>query len=250
MQRMAEMYTQLCAAGNTLFLNWNAKFVCGVSENSPYTVCMDFGVGDECKMYGERSLRDELPFLLEFMEKCLERWHDHVRTKRDEHYYLNYFTTEQLLRLCHDLACRGTQERNENADKSVQLYALLSYICPATSWDKMQESLQASMESATQEILETQMTDNTLNPDIQAAEKQKCAMLAARIAEENILSEPLVLAAIRELGTEQDDDGVYVTWCMDNPAGEKNEAPIHSVTQSWKQIVTDLLTEIVGQSRY
>ncbi|XP_072022239.1 E3 ubiquitin-protein ligase rnf213-alpha-like [Amphiura filiformis] len=249
MQRLAEMYTQLCAAGNTLFLNWTATFVCGSHDGVQYTVCMDFGVGDGCKMYGNRPLKDELACLLEFMEKCLAKWHDRVTEKRGKYYYLNYFTTEQLLRLCRDLAGRVNQRTMETSDEPVQLYALLSHLCPSTGWDSMQQSLQASMASATKDILEDQMTDSSKNPDIQAAEKRNCSMLAARIADDNGLSEALVLAAIHELGTEMEDDAEYVTWCMDHPAGGKNEAPIHSVTQSWKQIVTDLLKEIGTESR-
>ena len=63
-----------------------------------------------------------------------------------------------------------------------------------------------------------------------------------------MLSKAKVIAAIQELGIEKDDD-VYVTWCMDHPAGGKNEAPIHTVAKSWKQIVSDLLTELTKHSR-
>ena len=212
-------------------------------------MCMDFGVGENCKLYGRRPLKDELPCLLEFMEKCLARWNDHVTAKRVEHYYLNYFTTEQLLRLCRDLASKENegQEGEVEQDRS-QLYALLSSLCPSAGWTSIRTSLTSSMEAATEEILQSQMIDNTVSSDLQAAERQKRDLLATRIADENELSRPLVLAAIQEYGTEEEED-VYVTWCMDHPAGGKKEVPIHSVTRSWKNIVSDLLTEVVQQTR-
>lgn len=152
-----EIYTQLCSAGNTLFLDWKAEFLCNASPDTKYTVCMDFGVGDECKLYGTRPLKDELPCLIEFMEKCLTRWNGHVEEKRMKYYHLNYFTTKQL-RLCRDLAGNGNQEHDarEKFKKSSQVHALLSYLSPFSQWESMKISLVSSMESATQDIIESQ----------------------------------------------------------------------------------------------
>ena len=242
------MYVQLCSAGNTLFLDWKADFVCGSKADLGFTVCMDFGVGENCKLYGRRPLKEELPCLLEFIERCLARWNDHVTAKRVEHYYLNYFTTEQLLRLCRDLASKDDSQNGEVIPESSQLHALLSSLCPCAGWASIRASLTSSMEAVTEEILQSQMIDNAASSDLQAAERQKRDLLAARVADENGLSKAVVLAAIQELGADEEED-VYVTWCMDHPAGGKKEAPIHSVTKSWKDIVSDLLTEVVQQNR-
>ena len=214
-----------------------------------HTVCMEFGV--EEKIIGTRSLREELPDLLDFMNKCVNRWKDHIDSKREKHFYLNFFTTEQLLRLSHDLACQS--QHSEKVHDYSQVYALLSLVTHESSWRVIKASLKTAMSSATKEILqESQSQDDTddINKDIITARRQKAQEMAARIASENLIDDDtLVLAAINALGTDLDDDD-YITWCYDNPAGSKGEKPIHSVTKSWKEIVKELLSKLTTKERY
>ncbi|XP_072028883.1 E3 ubiquitin-protein ligase rnf213-alpha-like isoform X2 [Amphiura filiformis] len=246
MQQLATTYTNLCSAGNTLFLEWKATFRCDFKrdiQDLDHTVCMDFGVDD--KLYGTRSLTEELPDLLDFMDKCLKRWKNHVDEKRNKYYYLNYFTTEQLLRLCHDLACQSRYP--DKVHDYTQVFTLLSSVTHESSWKVIQASLKAAMSAATKEILqESQVTDDTdeTKKDKQAARRQQEQELATRLAFENLMEDDtLVLAAIHALGTDKEDEE-YITWCYNNPAGNKGEKPIHSVTKSWKEIVSELLSKL------
>ena len=253
MQRLASTYSKLCYAGSTLFLEWKATFRCDFNRNvfsSDHTVCMEFGV--EEKIFGTRSLREELPDLLDFLNKCVNRWKDHIDSKREKHYYLNFFTTEQLLRLSHDLACQS--QYSEKVHDYSQVYALLSLVTHESSWSVIRASLKTAMSSATKEILqESQSEDddtNDTNKDIITARRQKAQEMATRIASENLMDDDtLVLAAINALGSDLDDDD-YITWCYDNPAGSKGEKPIHSVTKSWKEIVRELLSKLTTKERY
>ncbi|XP_072028880.1 E3 ubiquitin-protein ligase RNF213-like [Amphiura filiformis] len=246
MQQLATTYTNLCSAGNTLFLEWKATFRCDFKrdiQDLNQTVCMDFGV--EEKLYGTRSLRKELPDLLDFMDKCLKRWKNHVDEKRNKYYYLNYFTTEQLLRLCHDLACQSRYP--DKIHDYTQVFTLLSSVTHESSWKVIQASLKAAMSAATKDILqESQVTDDTdeTKKDKQAARRQQEQELATRLAFENLMEDDtLVLAAIHALGTDKEDEE-YITWCYVNPAGSKGEKPIHSLTKSWKEIVSELLSKL------
>jgi hypothetical protein len=49
--------------------------------------------------------------LCTFMEECLTNWLDHIRFVRKESYYLNYFTTEQLVILQNELAKVNSPEK-------------------------------------------------------------------------------------------------------------------------------------------
>ncbi len=249
MQQLATTYNKLCSAGNTLFLEWKATFQCDFKEDvRDHTVCMDFGV--DYKLYGTRTLKEELPDLLDFMNKCLERWKNHVDEKRNKYYYLNFFTTEQLLRLSHDLAC---QSRYPDRDHDyTQVFALLSSVTHEYSWKILQPSLKVAMSAATKEILqESQASDDTdeSKKDIQAAKRQQEQELATRLAAENLMDDDtLVLAAIHALGTEREDEE-YITWCYNNHAGNIGEKPIHSITKSWKEIVSELLSKLTTRER-
>lgn len=81
----------------------------------------------------EGSIEEQLPELCRKMEKCLDYWMDFVDKQRFQHYYLNYYTAEQIVYLCSKL----TQQNVTSLEDQVLM--MLSFVKPnCTSSDLRQ----------------------------------------------------------------------------------------------------------------
>ncbi|XP_040012185.1 E3 ubiquitin-protein ligase rnf213-alpha isoform X2 [Xiphias gladius] len=132
-QRLAEAFIALYTAGNPLFRHWEAQINCCLSSNEP-RIMMDFNLGSVLSaVILEGSIEEQLPELCRKMEKCLEYWMDFVDKQRSQHYYLNYYTAEQIVYLCSKL----TQQNVTNVEDQVLM--MLSFVKPnCTSSDLRQ----------------------------------------------------------------------------------------------------------------
>uniref|UniRef100_A0A8C2ZVG6 RING-type E3 ubiquitin transferase n=1 Tax=Cyclopterus lumpus TaxID=8103 RepID=A0A8C2ZVG6_CYCLU len=123
-QRLAEAFIALYTAGNPLFRHWEAHINCSPSSEEP-SIRMDFNLGSVLSvLLVEGSIEEQLPEFCRKMEKCLHFWRDFVDKQRSQHYYLNYYTAEQIVYLCGKL----TQE-NVN-DMEDQVLMMLSFVKP------------------------------------------------------------------------------------------------------------------------
>lgn len=113
-QRLAEAFIALYTAGNPLFRNWEAHI--------SHSIMMDLGGLGTVLVEG--SIVEQLPELCRKMEKCLDYWMDFVDKQRSQHYYLNYFTAEQIVYLCSKL----TQQNVSNVEDQVLM--MLSFVKP------------------------------------------------------------------------------------------------------------------------
>lgn len=94
---------------------------------------MDFNLGRSLSVIVEGSTEEQLPELCRKMEKCLEYWMNFVHKQRSQHYFLNYYTAEQIIYLCSKL----TQQNVNNVEDQVLM--MLSFIKPnCTSTDLRQ----------------------------------------------------------------------------------------------------------------
>ncbi|XP_065591389.1 E3 ubiquitin-protein ligase RNF213 [Cyrtonyx montezumae] len=109
-QRLAQAFIDLYSAGNMLFRSWLAHVHC--SPTSELCVLIDFSLRLVPVLEGQGELADVLPGLCKTMESFLERWQSFVSKKRFQHFYLNYYTAEQLVYLCTEL---GRGQPNQNA---------------------------------------------------------------------------------------------------------------------------------------
>nr|XP_019957387.1 PREDICTED: E3 ubiquitin-protein ligase RNF213 [Paralichthys olivaceus] len=121
-QRLAEAFIALYTAGNPLFRHWEAQINCCLSSNEP-SIMMDFNLGSVLSaVIVEGCIEEQLPELCRKMEKCLDYWRDFVDKQRSQHYYLNYFTAEQIVYLCSKL----TQQNVANVEDDVLM--MLSFV--------------------------------------------------------------------------------------------------------------------------
>ncbi|XP_049324067.1 E3 ubiquitin-protein ligase rnf213-alpha isoform X2 [Astyanax mexicanus] len=124
-QRLASAFIDLFVAGNPLFRHWEANINCNSEETC---IIMDFNLGDLVNVVMVKgSVAEQLPEVCKKMEKCLSFWKDFMDKQRSQHYYLNYFTAEQIVYLCGQL----TQKNAKNLED--QALMMLSFIKPNCS---------------------------------------------------------------------------------------------------------------------
>ncbi|XP_068007364.1 E3 ubiquitin-protein ligase RNF213 isoform X3 [Melanerpes formicivorus] len=100
-QRLAQAFIDLYSAGNMLFRSWLAHIYCSPKTES--CVYIDFSLGLIPVLQGQGDTAAVLPGLCKTMENFLEKWENFMSEKRFQHFYLNYYTAEQLVYLCVEL---------------------------------------------------------------------------------------------------------------------------------------------------
>uniref|UniRef100_A0A8C3GM39 RING-type E3 ubiquitin transferase n=1 Tax=Cairina moschata TaxID=8855 RepID=A0A8C3GM39_CAIMO len=108
-QRLAQAFIDLYSAGNMLFRSWFAQVYC--SPKNKTCVFIDFSLGLIPVLEGKGEMAAVLPGLCKTMESFLERWKSFMCEKRLQHFYLNYYTAEQLVYLSTELG-RGKPSQN------------------------------------------------------------------------------------------------------------------------------------------
>ncbi|XP_069050628.1 E3 ubiquitin-protein ligase rnf213-alpha isoform X2 [Lepisosteus oculatus] len=122
-QRLAISFIDLHAAGNMLFRDWEANINC--SEHSEASIIIDFNLENTIgEIMFSGSVVEELPDICKKMEKCLKFWKEFMDRKRSQHYFLNYYTAEQIVYLCKKL----TPDKQDSLEDQVLM--LLSFITP------------------------------------------------------------------------------------------------------------------------
>lgn len=85
---------------------------------------MSFNLENVSNVVLEGNIGELLLHLCRKMEKCFQFWMDFVEKQRSQHYYLNYYTAEQMVYLCTQL----TQQNASNVDEQVLM--MLSFVKP------------------------------------------------------------------------------------------------------------------------
>ncbi|KAK1330749.1 hypothetical protein QTO34_008687 [Cnephaeus nilssonii] len=99
-QRLVQAFLSLYSAGSFLFRAWKVQVHCG----QPEPVRMHFRLPLLAPLRGCAPLAPLLEALCRRMERFLDQWEAVVARKRAEHFYLNYYTAEQLVHLSAELA--------------------------------------------------------------------------------------------------------------------------------------------------
>ncbi|XP_008284914.1 E3 ubiquitin-protein ligase RNF213-like [Stegastes partitus] len=123
-QRLAKAFVDLYAAGNPLFRRWEAKIYCKTQSDPCIIMEINF-----CKtlppIHVCGSLVEQLTSLSKKMELFLNNWRKFMDKQRSDHYYLNYFTAEQIFYLCNVVT-----PTNVNAEIEEKALMMLSFIKP------------------------------------------------------------------------------------------------------------------------
>ncbi|XP_030005629.1 E3 ubiquitin-protein ligase rnf213-alpha-like [Sphaeramia orbicularis] len=137
-QRLAKAFIALYTAGNPLFRCWEARIRCCINSNEP-SITMDFKVdGGLNAVTVKGSVDEQLPELCRKMEKYLDDWMNFVEDQRSHHYYLNYYTAEQIVNLCTNLS---QQKLISVSDQVLMLLSFIKPDCTAADLLEAQEEL-------------------------------------------------------------------------------------------------------------
>ncbi|XP_016375895.1 E3 ubiquitin-protein ligase rnf213-alpha-like, partial [Sinocyclocheilus rhinocerous] len=120
-QRLACAFIDLFVAGNPLFRHWKAKVNCNSKEEC---IIMHLDLGSVVSVMIEGEVTEQLPEVCKKMESCLCFWKDFMDKQRSQHYFLNYYTAEQVVYLCHQLT------QSNVATMEDQVLMMLSFIKP------------------------------------------------------------------------------------------------------------------------
>ena len=142
--QMAEIFIDLCRSGCTLFYNWLATFYCRV-DISKQNVLFQFEKDSEDTEHVPpitgctNNVIKEMNETSQFLEKFLLDWKTHVNSQRTRHYYLNYFTTEQLVILQRELA-----KLNLSGKLDKRVFHLLHCIRPDSNADDLSDAIKSA----------------------------------------------------------------------------------------------------------
>lgn len=101
MQRLVHAFINLHCAGNMLFRSWTAEVYC--CPRSGISIRMDFGLELVSQLAESGDVIELLGALCRQMEDFLDHWKTLVAQKRAKHFYLNFYTAEQLVYLSSEL---------------------------------------------------------------------------------------------------------------------------------------------------
>ena len=72
------------------------------------------------------NVSDQIKDLCEFLDACLDEWQHDIEVKRLKFYFLNHFTTEQLVILRREIAACFEEESRDRV--SPRIYPMLSSV--------------------------------------------------------------------------------------------------------------------------
>ncbi|XP_032428579.1 E3 ubiquitin-protein ligase rnf213-alpha-like isoform X2 [Xiphophorus hellerii] len=122
-QRLAKAFVDLHTAGNPLFRCWEAKIYCKGQSDPCIIMEINFCKTITIKING--NLVEQLIELSRKMELFIGDWQKFMDEIRSDHYYLNFFTAEQIFHLCSVLS-----PANVNTEIDEQVLMMLSFIKP------------------------------------------------------------------------------------------------------------------------
>ncbi|VTJ74161.1 Hypothetical predicted protein [Marmota monax] len=107
-QRLVQAFLNLYSAGNMLFRTWTAEVYC--CPRNGVSICMDFHLELVSQLTESGDVTQLLEALCRQMEHFLDDWKEFVSRKRREHFYLNFYTAEQLIHLSTELRKQSPSE--------------------------------------------------------------------------------------------------------------------------------------------
>ncbi|XP_034002602.1 E3 ubiquitin-protein ligase rnf213-alpha-like isoform X2 [Trematomus bernacchii] len=142
-QRLAKAFVELYAAGNPLFRCWEAKISCKTQNDPCIIMEINFCKTLHC-IHVRGSLVEQLITLSNKMELFLEDWRNFMDKQRSDHYYLNYFTAEQMFYLCSVVTPSNVNKEME--DKALMMLSFIQPNCTTSdvwsTWRRFQNQFE------------------------------------------------------------------------------------------------------------
>ncbi|XP_070579262.1 E3 ubiquitin-protein ligase rnf213-alpha-like [Ptychodera flava] len=238
--RLASTYIDLYSTGNVLFSEWKVFIFC--EPDKKVSVIVDVGI-DGYDFKGTEPIEKQLSSLCDFLEKCLQEWMIYVEEKQEQHYYLNFFTTKQLVMLRKELA-RAVMSIDEMSPGMYTLLGTLKQDCCA---DDVKEAVKKTfIERSDDDMLVHSKEDpcNTTfedatevgkgDPDVGNSEdmrRVKKLQILLKFLEEEGISEMVAKAAVVSCGIEADMDDA-LAWCFQNM---NNQELVSQLNETWNE---------------
>ena len=217
--RLGNLYIRICKAGCTLFQNWKAIFYCN-PEKRRKCVHVVFGNDGNHKLFGDKSevetgIVGHILTMCDFLEDCLKEWLQHIEVQRMNSYYLNHYTTEQLVILQNELAKINTPEISSIANTVFPMLSFVKHNCTL-------KDLQESMGSAFELLMAREVSSTRKE---QTAEQQESmdddeAVINSgdgsqvdhflETLQESGFSKKLAIAALKSVGPDSIDEGCMI----------------------------------------
>ena len=168
--------------------------------------------GERCEV--EKGVLEHISCLCSFMEDCLKDWRQHIGDQRTKLYYLNHFTTEQLVILQGELSKVGSDQRN---GLSRNVYPLLSKV----KKNCCLKHLQKAMHLAFTQVTDVEMDDESAmavaaeademddDDDVDNGQDDELASVHEFIQkmQESQFCRKLALRALQEVGSANKEEG-------------------------------------------
>ncbi len=182
---------------------------------------MDFGLSD-LKLQGHADaatdVNEQIRNVCQFFQDCLQQWLNHINDQRKEFYYLNYFTTEQLVLLRNGLAPLFTGQGNILPF----LYPMLEAVHPGCR----QTHLQLAIRETIKDIAEFQQAQasggtaeenvdqeaNGADPETEEIDVEARKGFITSLSESGF-SEKLILEAVKKFTPDETEEGQSHTYC-------------------------------------
>ena len=163
----------------------------------------------------ERGVLEHISCLCSFMEDCLNDWRQHIGDQRTKLYYLNHFTTEQLVILQGELSKVGNDQNN---GLSRNVYPMLSKVKKNCCLKDLQRAMHLAFAQVTDVRMDDESTlaaadearevdddgdNDDTSPDIEMADAQEFIQKM----EESWFSRKLALKALQAVGARNIDEG-------------------------------------------
>lgn len=144
---MGSILMQLCSSGNLFFRDLYALVICNHEKNPCVNIHLPL-LGKHVVYHGH--VTEELQKICRSMETCYEDWRSFMSELRSQFYALNYYSSEQVVYLCHWI--------NKICEKGMpapqQIWHLLTPLKPDSTlsdirfaFAKAKESLQPGLQS-------------------------------------------------------------------------------------------------------
>ena len=219
--RLGSLYIRICNAGCCLFHHWKAIFYC--DPNKKMLAQVKFGKEGQhifggWKKGAKNGVSGYINDLCMFMEDCLNEWLEHIARQRVESYYLNYYTTEQLVILQNELPKINT----DIAHISKNIYPLLSLVkkdCTLENvknaihdaFRRMEDMERKATAAACGDGKEDDETATEVDEDAEVQEElqlqQETAKKFLREMEDSGFPHKLAVLALKKFGPENIEEG-------------------------------------------